>query len=1243
MAEDIRQNIGIDVSQALAAVDSLDARLKGLGASLDALLGKMKPLGAQADKTAGAIGKRFVVGASRASKAVTQLGNQATGVRGRLAALGAGVKTAAADMAKLGTTVGNTVKQMSIGFQLLGRIVSTQLIIRGINSIISAFSEAVASASEFQLQISEVQTISKNAFGDFDQAAESVRRISDAFNLPLGEVGEGLYQVISNQIQGAANQISVLEASASLAKVGVADFSSTVELLTGTINAFGLEARDTEKLAAVFFETVRLGRTRIDALANSFGTVAPLFEEAGGEVEELAAAFATLTINGVETSKAATQLRGVVNAFLKPTEDMAEVLNKAGFASGEMAIEALGLEGALKLITEASGGSATEMAKLIPRVRGLAGALVLGRDGGKQLVSNLEDIRAASASLVQEKLEIRIETDAERVERQLNELSNALTVDLGQSALKAARYMLELTNAGDNVTIAVKALIPAVTVATGVLVVYGTAALAAAGKNAIAAASFGTLTIAAGSFVAIVGSIVAGYLAIQSAAEATSKNALEETIEGAKKTSAARVKQARELRNILLEEERKAIRERFALLSEAVRDERGILNRRFENWQETNDKIKQDTKTVLDGIVQANRSLVSNLGSEREAATNLALDADVRAADRRAALADDEFRFLNKRRSAIAQASAAEERGLSLARKASEALAAARSKEDVDAALRVQQRADGFLQEAAAAAETTGNLALQNRVAQARFSTQRALIAAEETQAQRQRQRAAELQRQQDQEAARLQSLSQEVKKVLDLQDELNVTDNFTDRSKITKQIQNSLGTIRKLALPEKAKLTANDIFSFAQFNKDISSALQTQRAAGIDLDATLSGASLQQLNTEIELGIADAVTKGINTALSQGIDREKLQEIEFGLGGTGTVDALVGFINEEKQRQIKVAENIAAQKEATEDLHNAAREMADIFENNSTIFGKLAQAINVPIAAALSGSNELLTGGAAGADLSLEEARNQIIALSQEASNITATAGTKTAGELASQLTQLDNDYQTLFAGLSIFQKQVLKTSIRNVEAQFQRSAQVLSELLQEGSLTTEQQAAGRLGIDTELKNATTEAANTTQATNQLNQAMGTVEQTTANTSQQLSVMHQQVTAIGQAAAQIQFPSVPSPQAVTAQIGRNVRARYLSGGGFVSKGTDTVPAMLTPGEVVMNPRASRKWYTQLQAMNAGVQPIYRQEGGPVSNSNFGDINVTVNTSTSRVDDRAGRQLGRALKRELRRNTLSLS
>ena len=92
----------------------------------------------------------------------------------------------------------------------------------------------------------------------------------------------------------------------------------------------------------------------------------------------------------------------------------------------------------------------------------------------------------------------------------------------------------------------------------------------------------------------------------------------------------------------------------------------------------------------------------------------------------------------------------------------------------------------------------------------------------------------------------------------------------------------------------------------------------------------------------------------------------------------------------------------------------------------------------------------------------------------------------------------------------------------------------------------------------------------------------------------------------------------------------------FLANGG---RGTDTIPAMLSPGEMVMSAKASQAWSSQLIAMNAGVQPAFRASGGTVTN--VGDISVTVN-GAGKSGAQTGREIAQSLRRELRRGTAIL-
>ena len=94
---------------------------------------------------------------------------------------------------------------------------------------------------------------------------------------------------------------------------------------------------------------------------------------------------------------------------------------------------------------------------------------------------------------------------------------------------------------------------------------------------------------------------------------------------------------------------------------------------------------------------------------------------------------------------------------------------------------------------------------------------------------------------------------------------------------------------------------------------------------------------------------------------------------------------------------------------------------------------------------------------------------------------------------------------------------------------------------------------------------------------------------------------------------------------------------QFLAGGGN-PRGTDVIPAFLSEGERIVNAESARRFASQLTAINAGIKPVFRSEGGSVTN--IGDINVTVSGGGS--SHQTARSIAAELKRELRRGTSTL-
>jgi len=98
----------------------------------------------------------------------------------------------------------------------------------------------------------------------------------------------------------------------------------------------------------------------------------------------------------------------------------------------------------------------------------------------------------------------------------------------------------------------------------------------------------------------------------------------------------------------------------------------------------------------------------------------------------------------------------------------------------------------------------------------------------------------------------------------------------------------------------------------------------------------------------------------------------------------------------------------------------------------------------------------------------------------------------------------------------------------------------------------------------------------------------------------------------------------------------RGGKAQYLAQGG---QGQDTVPALLSPGEFVVNSNSTKKFFSELNAINSGSKPVTRDQGGSITN--VGDVNVTVQGGDS--SQQTVREIGGALRREVRRGTIKLS
>jgi len=272
--------------------------------------------------------------------------------------------------------------------ELLAKLAKITLAVTAIQRLTGTF-------REFETGIANIATLGVQNIGELQ---EGILQLGAETPIALNDLTAGLYQVVSAGVD-SANQLQVLETSAKAAKAGLAQTTDALELAASVVKSYGLAWEDTEEILDKAFQTVNLGTTTFPELAKEMGKVTPIFAALKISTDELFGAFAALTGVTGDTSIVATQLRSIAADIAEPTDAMAAAIERAGFATSELFIQAEGLAGLMKLLQEETGGSAAEMTKFFGRIEAVNAALALSGEQFDDFVEKTEAMQEAAGSL----------------------------------------------------------------------------------------------------------------------------------------------------------------------------------------------------------------------------------------------------------------------------------------------------------------------------------------------------------------------------------------------------------------------------------------------------------------------------------------------------------------------------------------------------------------------------------------------------------------------------------------------------------------------------------------------------------------------------------------------------------------------------------------------------------------------------------------------------------------------------
>lgn len=234
-------------------------------------------------------------------------------------------------------------------------------------------------------------------YADFEEEMSAVRAIS-------GATGDQFIQLKEKAIQmGADTKFSALESAQAFKYMGMAgwktgdmingiagimdlaaasgeDLAMTSDIVTDSLSAFGLQAKDSAMFADVLAAAATNSNTTVSLMGQTFKYAAPVAGALGFSIQDVATGVGLMANQGIKGSEAGTALRSTMTRLVKPTADSSKAMNMLG-------LNILDANGKMKPFGQIIKDIRQGMSKLTPESRASVAAMLAGQEAMSGLLA----------------------------------------------------------------------------------------------------------------------------------------------------------------------------------------------------------------------------------------------------------------------------------------------------------------------------------------------------------------------------------------------------------------------------------------------------------------------------------------------------------------------------------------------------------------------------------------------------------------------------------------------------------------------------------------------------------------------------------------------------------------------------------------------------------------------------------------------------------------------------------------
>ena len=1218
---DIIQRLGFDAGDAISTITNLKTALDSLNTSLNNTAKAVKNF-----NKAGALAKNYssatkaIDGASAALNKVKQASLTHDAILGKN--LGTQARAGASAIQAVGNATqeaANKTKEFTISWQTLARVVTTRLALGGFNLLVKSLREGTQAAIDFGIRLAEIGTIAGKG-ADLGGIRKELISISKDTGAGLSDVAEGYYQTLSNQVGNATESLQVFRAAGKLAIATNSSLENSVNLTTAALNGWNKDASEAGAVTGKLFKTIELGRLRVGDLANNLGAVGPVASQMGVSLEEALASLANMTVKGTRATKSITQLRAIMTQMLKPTKELKTLMqDEWGVDNAEQAIKMFGgMNNLLAELDKVSGGASDSMAEFFSNVRALAGVFAQTGDMDRTL-KTIEQIDEAGEDLLDWASKLVLDTPAKRAQLAFNELKISLE-EVGNALIPFATGGAQaIKGLADNMgflaaavaTFSVVALVSKLQSATIAMSVFQKAAIAtrAAMALGIGVAFLAGYAIGEGiNYLLAANERMAEHVKLLNEMGKANANLINKNISESLKEQ---VKDWEKL-------EGNAVKY-FAQLQKGY----SATEKSVKSLSDTSQEFGKDR---FDSLIKGQQDLVNALSKAEAKAAQVSKAAHKDIVKQKTTLDQKRFDWQISRLNDISKAEAQGRRAADLISKGTRLTRTAQSPEQLE---RAKELIELGQQQAEQSENTAGSI--QHEGTQVRSITSarqrqvqamNALIGVSKREQSLSRKAAATANanlKAQEKRLGDMKKLTADILKGSTVFDKKGVQKSTKEIAADGTKAQESWGKLLDMFGREDQlkNLKLSELLDLGKIGQQINAEAARLPDVKVKLDSDYAGffTKLQAAANEIPIEVKVFLSlqgEGVSAQDTPGDISKKFSRAKDSI--VKAKEELTAL----KQLYVTLEQTVSTL-ELPKNIPLANERAPGQLRTFVTEFKKLESGVK--------GIKDLSFAPGSGDAAKLRDFSLKVAKLSQLGKDIGVSEGITNLGLNFEYATREVDKLALGLAHMANDVKDAAKADVGAAEAgTIQRNAERLESILNKFKNNDNK-------IEFRIDGAGLEEATTKTA------SIKTTAETMQATAFVDSLTQAQNIMAGIATTAATMP-LPTGAGIVQNSSHGGLIKYLSGGGFAPKGTDTVPAMLTPGEFVMNAKSSKRFYSQLVAMNAGIKPLYRAEGGAVTNNNIGDINVSVNGGPS--TKQSARDIATALRREMRRNTLSL-